>query len=491
MPSLQRAPSAARLLAGAAVAAVLALAVALVVVPTTHRHALAAGRAAIAPDDFAIRKPEQPQIAVTSTPAVAPATPVAADDVAIDFPLRSPIVAAAHSDHGTYLAAADGGVFALSHAAPFVGSMSGRGMAQPVVGIALDPTSAGYWLVGADGGVFAFGAAFYGPANVPPPTSPIVGIAPTPTGHGYWVAGSDGGVFAYGDAPYLGAMSSRPLTHPIVAITATPSGHGYWLVASDGGIFSFGDAPFLGAPSEQQLMAPVVGMVSSASGRGYLLAAADGGVFAYGDAPWLGSAPNVGRGTVVGISLVPNSYRLSTDRGAELAPGDKPVPGAIDALDPAPAGSRVPPAEPSRSQARTATPAAPAAPAAAVPAGSDIVAAINTARRANGLAPMRADSRLASLASSWSGSMSQSGALQHQNLAGLLQQSSWSTTYSTLAENIYEGSGGVSATTVVAAWMGSPGHRANILSTALNSVGAGAQAGRGAVWATADFGTAG
>jgi len=48
-----------------------------------------------------------------------------------------------------------------------------------------------------------------------------------------------------------------------------------------------------------------------------------------------------------------------------------------------------------------------------------------------------------------------------------------------------------SATTVVAAWMGSPGHRANILSTTLNSVGAGAQAGRGAVWATADFGAAG
>ena len=38
---------------------------------------------------------------------------------------------------------------------------------------------AGYWLVGADGGVFAFGdAGFSGAATHMSPTSPIVGIAP-------------------------------------------------------------------------------------------------------------------------------------------------------------------------------------------------------------------------------------------------------------------------------------------------------------------------
>src|SRR5438034_1374165 len=81
-----------------------------------------------------------------------------------------------------------------------------------------DPTGEGYWLVGADGGVFAFDAPFLGPAGVPAPSSPVVGIAATPSGHGYWVAGSDGGVFAYGDAAYLGGMSGHPLTHPIVGI---------------------------------------------------------------------------------------------------------------------------------------------------------------------------------------------------------------------------------------------------------------------------------
>jgi len=38
-------------------------------------------------------------------------------------------------------------------------------------------------------------------ANV---NAPIVGIAITPTGKGYLLVGADGGVFAFGDAPYLG-----------------------------------------------------------------------------------------------------------------------------------------------------------------------------------------------------------------------------------------------------------------------------------------------
>lgn len=70
----------------------------------------------------------------------------------------------------------------------------------------------------------------------------------TPSGHGYWIVGSDGGVFAYGDAEFHGSMGGQPLNAPIVGITATPTGHGYWLIAQDGGVFAFGDAPFLGAP---------------------------------------------------------------------------------------------------------------------------------------------------------------------------------------------------------------------------------------------------
>ena len=34
--------------------------------------------------------------------------------------------------------------------------------------------------------------------------APICGIAATPTGKGYWLVAADGGVFAFGDATYLG-----------------------------------------------------------------------------------------------------------------------------------------------------------------------------------------------------------------------------------------------------------------------------------------------
>jgi hypothetical protein len=34
--------------------------------------------------------------------------------------------------------------------------------------------------------------------------APIVGMASTPTGKGYWLVAADGGVFAFGDATYLG-----------------------------------------------------------------------------------------------------------------------------------------------------------------------------------------------------------------------------------------------------------------------------------------------
>lgn len=40
--------------------------------------------------------------------------------------------------------------------------------------------------------------------NRPNVNAPIVGIAATPTGKGYWLVSADGGVFAFGDAAYLG-----------------------------------------------------------------------------------------------------------------------------------------------------------------------------------------------------------------------------------------------------------------------------------------------
>ena len=35
--------------------------------------------------------------------------------------------------------------------------------------------------------------------------APVVGMLPTTGGGGYWLVGADGGIFTYGDAPFLGA----------------------------------------------------------------------------------------------------------------------------------------------------------------------------------------------------------------------------------------------------------------------------------------------
>jgi hypothetical protein len=159
----------------------------------------------------------------------------------------------------------------------------------------------GALLAAADGGVFAFcGAPFYGSMGGKPLNQPIVGIAATPDGKGYWLAASDGGVFGFGDASFDGSMGGKHLNQPIVGIASTPDGQGYWLVASDGGVFSFGDASFHGSMGGSHLNQPMVAIAGNPDGTGYWTAAADGGVFSFGDAPFLGSA--LGSGVLQGIA---------------------------------------------------------------------------------------------------------------------------------------------------------------------------------------------
>jgi hypothetical protein len=163
-------------------------------------------------------------------------------------------------------------------------------LASAVTGMAATPDGKGYWLVGADGGVFAFGdAMYYGSVATTALNGPIVAITPTPDGKGYWLAALDGGVFAFGDAAFYGSMGATTLARPIVGMASTPDGAGYWLVAGDGGVFAFGDAAFYGSMGATKLAAGVTGMAATGDGKGYWLVAGDGGVFAFGDAKFLGS----------------------------------------------------------------------------------------------------------------------------------------------------------------------------------------------------------
>ena len=160
------------------------------------------------------------------------------------------------------LAGADGGVFTFGSAA-FYGSLAGRHLNAPVVGMVEDPVSGGYWLVAADGGVFAFGgAAFYGSLAGRNLNAPVVGMASTPTGDGYSLVAAGGGVFAFGGAAFYGSLAGMHLNAPVVGMIPTPSGDGYWLVAADGGVFNRGAAPFRGSTASTALNGPVVGMDS-------------------------------------------------------------------------------------------------------------------------------------------------------------------------------------------------------------------------------------
>ena len=177
----------------------------------------------------------------------------------------------------------------LGNARP-LGSMAGKAMSSPVVGMAATPNGMGYWLVAAKGGVFSYGAArFYGSAGAIHLNSPIVGMAASPDGTGYWLVAKDGGVFAYGSARFHGSAGALHLKAPIIGMAAAPGGSGYWLVAADGGIFSYGSARFRGSAGAIHLNAPIVGISASPGGNGYWLAASNGGVFTYGTARFEGS----------------------------------------------------------------------------------------------------------------------------------------------------------------------------------------------------------
>ena len=182
------------------------------------------------------------------------------------------------------------------------GSMAGKRLNKPIVGMAATPSGAGYWLVATDGGIFSFGdARYYGSTGAMHLNQPIVGMAATTTGRGYWLVARDGGIFSFGDARYYGSTGARRLNQPIVGMASTTTGRGYWLVARDGGLFSFGDARYYGSTGGRSIPAPITGMSASPGGKGYWLTGRSGVVYAFGDARNWGNASSK-QATVTGIA---------------------------------------------------------------------------------------------------------------------------------------------------------------------------------------------
>jgi len=250
-------------------------------------------------------------------------------------------------DMGYWLVGSDGGVFAFG-AAPYLGSTGNLHLNKPIVGMASTSDGRGYWLVASDGGIFTFGnAQFFGSTGGLRLNKPIVGMAATPSGLGYWLVASDGGIFSFGDAQFYGSTGSIKLNKPIVAMTKTPDGLGYLLVATDGGVFCFGDAQFRGSAANFNLNQPINGLVVTPivatdptlpkpppgdTDGGYLLSAADGGLFAFGNASFMGSAASLNlKEPIVGIMSTPDfgGYWQVANDGGVFAFGDAQFKGSI------------------------------------------------------------------------------------------------------------------------------------------------------------------
>ena len=235
---------------------------------------------------------------------------------------------------GYWLVGGDGGVFAFGDAG-FFGSLGDKKLNAPVLGVAATPSKAGYWLYAADGGVFAFGdAGFFGSTGGMTLNKPIVGMVPTMSGNGYYLFAGDGGVFTFGDAQFLGSPAAAPGAAPIVGMAIAPNGVGYWLVDDTGKVYGYGSAASLSGVTTK-LNAPIVGMAVTPSGKGMWLVGADGGVFTIGDAVFKGSTGAMALNKpIIGIEAVPagDGYWLFASDGGVFAFGAAPHHGSTGSL---------------------------------------------------------------------------------------------------------------------------------------------------------------
>ena len=124
----------------------------------------------------------------------------------------------------------------------------------PVVDVAADAATGGYWLVASDGAVFDFDAPVLRIGRRPCPSrSPVVGMAATARRRRVLAGGRRRRACSPTATPASRARWG-PCTSPARwwAWPSTAATGGYWLVASDGGVFAF-DAPFEGSAGALKL----------------------------------------------------------------------------------------------------------------------------------------------------------------------------------------------------------------------------------------------
>ena len=120
-----------------------------------------------------------------------------------------------------------------------------------------------------------------------------------------------------------------------------------------------------------------------------------------------------------------------------------------------------------------------------------LLQAVNATRVAHGLRPLHLDVRLRTAARSWSTSLLRSDTFTHGDFAGRMRTFK---IYGSSGENLAWGGGSyATAKGIVAMWLASPGHRANLLRPSYRRIGIGIVKGTfqgqpGSTVVTADFG---
>ena len=191
---------------------------------------------------------------------------------------------------------------------PPSGSIDPPATVDPGPGPAPGPGRSGYWMVGSDGRVYAFGSsAHLGDAAAHLGGASAVDLEPTPSFNGYWIVDDLGRVFTFGDARYHGNVDRAQMARDerVTSLSATPNGDGYWIFTSLGRVIPFGDAQHVGDMAGVALNGPVLDSIPTPSGQGYYMVASDGGIFTFGDAVFYGSMGDVKLNAPV-QSLVPD-----------------------------------------------------------------------------------------------------------------------------------------------------------------------------------------
>lgn len=223
---------------------------------------------------------------------------------------------------GIRVTSSTGTVYTAGKARP-LGNPAGSGIATPVA-LANASTGDGYWALGANGAVAAFGGlAHYGDAAGKGPAADIVA---TSSGTGYWVLLADGGIYPFGDARYASSPKKAGLGGTARRMIVRPQGDGYWVLMSDGRIRAFGGAKQFGTTSD---VGSPVDLAATPSGAGYWVLTDAGTVVPLGDAVDKG---DLKRSKVTWkkpvthlVATSAEGYVIINSEGSMLAFGDAPA----------------------------------------------------------------------------------------------------------------------------------------------------------------------